>query len=68
MGATSAVLAAGHDARAAEAFVNEIGRKTGESLRFTLEIVDEIPAGPRGKRNWIRQSLDVAALRGGAGS
>lgn len=63
-----AVLAPGHDARAAEAFVNEIGRKTGESLRFTLEIVDEIPAGPRGKRNWIRQSLDVAALRGGAGS
>lgn len=59
-----AVLAPGHDATAVEAFVAEIGRKTGGNLKFTLEIVDDIPASARGKRNWIRQSLDIASLRG----
>ena len=59
-----AVLAEGRDARSVEAFVSEIGRKTGDNLKFTLKIVDDIPANARGKRNWIRQSIDITRFRG----
>jgi phenylacetate-CoA ligase len=58
-----AVLAAGSTPGDAGAFVAEIGRKTGSNMVFDLEIVDDIPAGARGKRNWLRQNLDPAKYR-----
>lgn len=57
-----AVVAAGRTEDEVSAFIDEIGRKTGKNLIFTIEIVSDIPPGPRGKRSWVQQSLDVAAI------
>lgn len=60
-----AVPAEGYDTGAVRSFVEELGRRTGGTLIFELQIVDEIPAGARGKRDWLRQGLDVSAYRDG---
>lgn len=60
-----AVPAEGHDAGTVRSFVEELGRRTGGTMVFELELVEDIPAGARGKRDWLRQRLDIAAWRDG---
>lgn len=56
------VLAAGKTEEDAQKFAAEFGRKTKGSLIFNLIIQDDIPAGARGKRHWLRQSLNLSEL------
>ncbi len=45
-------------------FVEEIQRKNGESIRFTLQIVDDIPFNTaNGKRTFINQKLNLEPYR-----
>lgn len=44
-------------------FADELARKTSGALEFNLRVVQEIPAGARGKRHWLRQSLDISSFQ-----